>query len=69
MRPEVAISAGVRHAAERAQALNVRVVFEKALGLLRSHFLDDFVEAGASPPRCLASQSLEASRKKCRSAC
>ena len=69
MRPEMAIIAGARHAAEGAQALDVGVVFEKALRLDASHFLDDFVEMGAPPFGLLASQSRKASRKKCRSAC
>ena len=69
MRSEMAIIAGARHAAERAQAFDVRVVLKKALRLVRGHFLDDFVEMGAPLAGRLASQSRKASRKKCRSAC
>ena len=69
MRSEMAIIAGARYAAERAQALDVRVVLEKASRLDGGHFLDDFVEVGAPLARRLASQSRKASRKKCRSAC
>ena len=73
VRSEMAVIAGARHAAQAAQALNVRINLEKALQLvarlLRGHFLDDFVEVGAPLFGLFASQSRKASRKKCRSAC
>ena len=73
MRFEMAIISCARYAAQTAQALDVRLVLEKALRLvarlLRGHFLADFVEVGAPLLGLFASQSRKASRKKCRSAC
>jgi hypothetical protein len=75
VRREMAVIAGARYAAQRAQAPDIRVLFEKAsvfgkaLRLVGGHFLHDRVEMGAPPFGGVASQSRKASRKKCRSAC
>src|SRR5579863_8017909 len=60
---EIAVVAGARYAAQRAETPNVGVLFGIALRLDDGHLLDDRVEVGAPPLRLVASQSRKASRK------